>query len=260
MNATRIPLLRESSPAELQAFETTCQRLAGFDRALSAEWIDGWLTALAAGPRAVAIDEWLPRLTGDAFERAFADPPDRRQALASLRARHAVLAEQLAPDALLDEPDALRIAPLMAAWDEAARAEAVAEGWITAERTAELVTGAVWAEGFLQAVQDFAADWSVPEDDAEAFGQLLGMVQALSFDEGSTELARHVAATYPDGAPDRDRLIDDACYAIQDLRVAWLDWAPKPETRRIDKLPGRNDPCPCGSGRKFKRCHGAAQA
>jgi uncharacterized protein len=20
---------------------------------------------------------------------------------------------------------------------------------------------------------------------------------------------------------------------------------------------GRNDPCPCGSGRKFKRCHGA---
>ena len=23
-----------------------------------------------------------------------------------------------------------------------------------------------------------------------------------------------------------------------------------------DKLPGRNDPCPCGSGRKFKDCHG----
>jgi len=22
--------------------------------------------------------------------------------------------------------------------------------------------------------------------------------------------------------------------------------------------PGRNDPCPCGSGRKFKKCHGAA--
>jgi uncharacterized protein len=21
---------------------------------------------------------------------------------------------------------------------------------------------------------------------------------------------------------------------------------------------GRNDPCPCGSGRKFKRCHGSA--
>ena len=25
-----------------------------------------------------------------------------------------------------------------------------------------------------------------------------------------------------------------------------------------DKLPGRNDPCPCGSGKKFKNCHGKA--
>jgi len=23
---------------------------------------------------------------------------------------------------------------------------------------------------------------------------------------------------------------------------------------------GRNDPCPCGSGRKFKRCHGQQKA
>ncbi|MET1082994.1 MAG: SEC-C metal-binding domain-containing protein, partial [Burkholderiales bacterium] len=22
--------------------------------------------------------------------------------------------------------------------------------------------------------------------------------------------------------------------------------------------PGRNDPCPCGSGKKYKHCHGAA--
>jgi preprotein translocase subunit SecA len=24
----------------------------------------------------------------------------------------------------------------------------------------------------------------------------------------------------------------------------------------VDKEPGRNDPCPCGSGRKYKKCHG----
>jgi preprotein translocase subunit SecA len=23
---------------------------------------------------------------------------------------------------------------------------------------------------------------------------------------------------------------------------------------------GRNDPCPCGSGKKFKKCHGKAEA
>jgi preprotein translocase subunit SecA len=29
----------------------------------------------------------------------------------------------------------------------------------------------------------------------------------------------------------------------------------KPQTREHDKV-GRNDPCPCGSGRKYKRCCG----
>ncbi|MBQ9385876.1 MAG: preprotein translocase subunit SecA [Bacteroidaceae bacterium] len=28
------------------------------------------------------------------------------------------------------------------------------------------------------------------------------------------------------------------------------------EPIRVDKTPGRNDPCPCGSGKKFKNCHG----
>ncbi|MDQ6780744.1 MAG: SEC-C metal-binding domain-containing protein, partial [Candidatus Eremiobacteraeota bacterium] len=30
--------------------------------------------------------------------------------------------------------------------------------------------------------------------------------------------------------------------------------------RNADKKVGRNDPCPCGSGRKFKKCHGATAA
>jgi SEC-C motif-containing protein len=29
------------------------------------------------------------------------------------------------------------------------------------------------------------------------------------------------------------------------------------EPARAAAAPGRNDPCPCGSGRKYKRCHGA---
>ncbi|MGH9357931.1 MAG: SEC-C metal-binding domain-containing protein, partial [Terriglobia bacterium] len=28
---------------------------------------------------------------------------------------------------------------------------------------------------------------------------------------------------------------------------------------RREKI-GRNDPCPCGSGKKYKKCHGAAVA
>jgi preprotein translocase subunit SecA len=31
------------------------------------------------------------------------------------------------------------------------------------------------------------------------------------------------------------------------------------EQRRVDpgEQVGRNDPCPCGSGKKYKKCHGA---
>jgi len=35
------------------------------------------------------------------------------------------------------------------------------------------------------------------------------------------------------------------------------DHGPTPETvRRTQPKIGRNDPCHCGSGKKFKRCHG----
>jgi preprotein translocase subunit SecA len=29
---------------------------------------------------------------------------------------------------------------------------------------------------------------------------------------------------------------------------------------RVEKKVGRNDPCPCGSGKKYKHCHGAQVA
>jgi len=35
--------------------------------------------------------------------------------------------------------------------------------------------------------------------------------------------------------------------------------AAAPYCRELPK-PGRNDPCFCGSGRKYKKCHGAANA
>ena len=52
---------------------------------------------------------------------------------------------------------------------------------------------------------------------------------------------------------EEDRLTDQNQVAAsrQDTR------ARQPQTPIVkDKLPGRNDPCPCGSGKKFKNCHG----
>jgi preprotein translocase subunit SecA len=33
--------------------------------------------------------------------------------------------------------------------------------------------------------------------------------------------------------------------------------ASQPNQRRTGEKVGRNDPCPCGSGKKFKKCHGS---
>jgi preprotein translocase subunit SecA len=43
----------------------------------------------------------------------------------------------------------------------------------------------------------------------------------------------------------------------QPARVGGDD-APVKTVRRDEPKVGRNDPCPCGSGRKYKKCHGAA--
>src|SRR2546426_10349855 len=34
--------------------------------------------------------------------------------------------------------------------------------------------------------------------------------------------------------------------------------APQPAQRAAARV-GRNDPCPCGSGKKYKKCHGAEE-
>ncbi len=35
---------------------------------------------------------------------------------------------------------------------------------------------------------------------------------------------------------------------------------PPVEPVHVDKVPGRNDPCPCGSGKKYKKCCGKDKA
>jgi preprotein translocase subunit SecA len=40
-----------------------------------------------------------------------------------------------------------------------------------------------------------------------------------------------------------------------DVAIAEAATKKRPVTRAMQKV-GRNDPCPCGSGKKFKHCHG----
>ncbi len=173
----------DNTDSELEAFDTVCRRLGGFNARVAAEWADGYLTALTAGPRVVALDEWLSRMADDAFERAFADPADAEQARQALAARVRVLSNHLDPESLLDEPEALRVQPLVSLWDQPARDALVQEQGVPAEDAATLHTGALWSEGFFDAIDDFASDWTVPEwaeaDAVEAFDELLLHVSVL---------------------------------------------------------------------------------
>jgi uncharacterized protein len=44
---------------------------------------------------------------------------------------------------------------------------------------------------------------------------------------------------------------------VYDLRELWQTIGPRVQTLRAVATPGRNDLCHCGSGKKFKKCHGA---
>ena len=250
---------RQSTEAEIAALEQVCDRLANFGVDISLEWVDGYLTALLASRRVIAPSEWLPLLFGDDFSRVFADPDDVQQAMAALMARWNVIASQLDVDSLLDDPETVRLSPLMVSFDDTARAEVVAAGHMTAdEADDQLQTGALWAEGFMQAIDDFGDDWPDLDTDTEDgrwFDDCFSRLLALTLSR--EHLAEHQAEHYPGETLERDQLIDEALFAVQDLRLFWLDHAAKPETRRVEPTPGRNDPCHCGSGKKFKKCHGA---
>jgi preprotein translocase subunit SecA len=47
---------------------------------------------------------------------------------------------------------------------------------------------------------------------------------------------------------------------LEHARMAGAGDAEAPVQRRVGEKVGRNDPCPCGSGKKYKKCHGANEA
>jgi preprotein translocase subunit SecA len=47
---------------------------------------------------------------------------------------------------------------------------------------------------------------------------------------------------------------------VRNLQTNRGEAAAKPQPVTVDEKIGRNDPCPCGSGKKYKKCHGAGSA
>lgn len=256
----------EGSDPVIQAFDAVCQRLSTFEPGLDAEWIDGYMTALAASWRAIPLPEALPRMCGDTFERVFADPEDVARAMVALQARLDMLHVQLDPEALYGDADTLRLGPLMQDWSsvDPAELDRLKAQEDLAPESAETVfsTGAWWGAGFFAALDDFSQDWPAPRkrdrEAAEDHALLLRTVELLVLapqdPAGRAFLAEHWPADAP---PSRDEIVDEALFAVQELRLWWASHPPAREPLRVAPAPGRNDPCTCGSGRKFKKCCGA---
>jgi len=69
------------------------------------------------------------------------------------------------------------------------------------------------------------------------------------------ECSQEEAAQWRVDAPD---LIADSVVLIHGFWREWAaDWSAVLEPIRRGPKIGRNEPCPCGSGRKHKRCCGA---
>ena len=220
----------ETDPAgSIQLNDTDIEWLAGFlgsrqvpATTLSREQLDGFLTALVIGPDLVTPSEYLPVVwgtedgSGPVWESA-----DQANYVMNLLMRH---------------------------WNAiAARRAARAE---QRPLVGAFCDGEAWATGFLEAVEMRDEAWD-PIFKDRRLDHIVLPILALS---GTAP-----AEVYEefDGEVRQD-VIDELPAMLQMISAYWLD----PSNRRGRQEPlrsakiGRNEPCPCGSGKKYKKCCG----
>ncbi len=101
----------------------------------------------------------------------------------------------------------------------------------------------------------------------ESFNLFKIMIQKVNKDIVSTLMKGHIPISNPDQVREAEaaRRTDMSKYSTQksDMREISKGRSPEPpqapqkvQPVRVEKKVGRNDPCPCGSGKKYKNCHG----
>jgi len=97
------------------------------------------------------------------------------------------------------------------------------------------------------------SDW-FSYGELEEFDELLGPIELLADTLPAESRSRMSPEQW------RKRVLDAEANlpaTLERLRAYWTIVREPPATiRREGAKVGRNDPCPCGSGRKFKQCHG----
>ena len=230
--------------------------------------LDGFLCGVIVQPRLIEPDEWLPYVFDAGGHRwGEAEPsPERRRAQGLVLRRKAALLRSLAEfgsfDPFILEPDPAPD-PAPETPPETAEAEVTtapagdeAPPGIDAPAADPIAEALLpWVAGFEQATHLFPG---LDELDNASVDTTLARLFRFLPAEGEAERATLEVLARERPLPTLDAAIAEvvACVAeLHDLTEP-LRYRVEPVRREQPKV-GRNDPCPCGSGRKFKLCHGA---
>jgi uncharacterized protein len=112
----------------------------------------------------------------------------------------------------------------------------------------------LWIEGFETAMQLRPESWAVLlQSDEETRTALAGLITLTKINQGDSGLPEDQIEELTQKAPDR---IASWVEILNAWRVGQhLASQPKTPAPSFGKV-GRNDPCPCGSGKKYKKCCG----
>ena len=186
--------------------------------------VQGFMMALLSGPDALNPTNWLPEILG---EESLFDAKERteieRLVMAMAADMRMKLNEKILPDLWFYE-------------DEAGNPDFY-----------------TWCNAYLYALDIVPTDWFEAVDQGE-FEDLFYPIMALGGiydDEENGEVILHL------NEKELTQLESDLPHVLLDIYWYWQAIINKPQTvRREGEKVGRNDPCPCGSGKKYKACCG----
>jgi uncharacterized protein len=223
------------SPAELEYFDEFLSGLQGSIRSFEA--LDGLFCALICAPRFVPPSEYIGIVMGS--NDSFANEREATKVMDLMFRHFNMIVEQLQRTRRTDD---IYVPALI-----------VDEQGVPA--------GNEWAAGFMCGVSLSEEGWPELMQTTE-LAEMIAPMTALA-----TELDPDPARRSPAIAPeDREDLLESMFVGLADIyahfeprRQPPSAQNPSPQTvKRTEPKLGRNDPCPCGSGKKFKQCCGTA--
>lgn len=217
-------------------------------QAMDLPMVDGYLCGVIVQPQTIAAEAWLPAIF-DAQSRPLPPEADARwlsRARALLLRRHEALARALEEDGAFDPV-------LPAAADADPEDPALRDALRELPAHSRLVFP--WVLGFQSACAHFRGLVQMADPAIDA-----ALARVFRHVPAATAQAREARQMLDQAAPLADDVaaIDDVVMAVAELWELTEAFRLAVTTvRRSEPKVGRNEPCPCGSGRKYKHCHGA---